>query len=230
MAPPEMVSTVPFPPAVKERPILFSAPMVRALLDGSKTQTRRVVKPVIHCPEWGHAVGRVGGAWRYGSPAALGLRERGDHWSVVLEGDVLQRMCTQEAYGWGAGSGCPYGQPGDRLWVRETWAPLTIGHAYCADPVWNSSPSGRWHPSIHMPRAASRIDLEITGVRVERLQNISEADAKAEGCPGLAPMGFCLSRIEYRELWEAINGPGSWAANPWVWVVEFRKVSHADQA
>ena len=160
-----------------DRPILFSAPMVRALLAGTKTQTRRVCK--------------------------LDVR------SGMPEPELASLLRC-----------CPYGVPGDRLWVRETWAPLTVGYAYRADPVWNAPPADRWHPSIHMPRAASRITLEVTGVRVERLQDISEADVIAEGCPRQMLYGTGW----YRDLWLKINGTGSWGANPWVWVIEFRLV------
>ena len=232
---------------MKERPILFNAPMVRALLAGTKTQTRRIVKPVKFYPDFGCAVGQVGGAWKYGSPAALGLRERGDHWSVVLKGDVLQRMCTSEAYGWGASAGCPYGVPGgDRLYVRETWA---APHAYDHLPprlipqdarIHYAATEDRggllWRPSIHMPRWASRITLEVTGVRVETLQDISEADAVAEGCkpirPELVQDGLIVrpgrSAVEeFRLVWEQIHGGGSWEKNPFVWVVTFRRIDHA---
>lgn len=187
---------------MKERPILFSAPMVRALLDGTKTQTRRIAsKPVRH-PDLGNLY----------APGALVLEREPQH--------VIERAC-------------PYGQPGDRLWVRETWAPMTIGYAYGADPVWNASPDGKWRPSIHMPRAACRIKLEITGLRIERLQDISEADAKAEG---VTWQEWCQNddgtnepyeeaADAFKRLWEQINGGGSWDANPWVWVVEFKVVS-----
>ena len=232
---------------MKERPILFNAPMVRALLAGTKTQTRRIVKPVKFYPDFGCAVGQVGGAWKYGSPAALGLRERGDHWSIALKGDVLQRMCTSEAYGWGAGAGCPYGVPGDRLWVRETWrtdarlddkAPNEFSGwpvKYEADSAvlnhgaFFGQTDGKTRTSIHMPRWASRITLEVNGVRVERLQDIDLADALAEGISDTGAL--ILDRAgneqggpiaEYAVLWEQINGPGSWDANPWVWVLDFK--------
>lgn len=201
---------------MKERPILFSAPMVRALRAGTKTQTRRVVKdrhidaaPPACFFQW--------------------LRER-----------------------------CPYGQTGDRLWVRETWQhsnfPLDPYDESCtvfyrADymddphgPDGEKSPEGRyrnWEPSIHMFRSASRILLEVTAVRVERLQDISAADAVAEGIardgdgyerfhvdPD-APVGQSFTRnpvLAYRGLWESINGVGAWDKNPWVWVIEFKRV------
>jgi hypothetical protein len=182
-----------------ERPILFSAPMVRALLDGSKTQTRRVVKPT---PEWIGQSGVLSYRGRVGLPHAL----------------------------------CPYGQPGDRLWVRETHMDLGACYLYRADAAAEQeraivAPRQPWRPAIHMPRAASRITLEITGVRVERLQDISEDDALAEGCSSTAIVhedgedytGHYASE-EYQDLWESINGPGSWEANPWVWVVEFKRL------
>lgn len=169
-----------------ERPILFNTAMVRAILAGTKTQTRRVVK---HSPApWN----REHTAW-----------------------DMTR---------------CPYGQPGDRLWVRETWAPLTNGYAYAADPIWNASPSGRWRPRIHMPRAASRILLEVTGVCAQRLQDISDADAKAEGValtPRTCTMYDGIWRDAYRDLWESINGKFSWSRNPWLWVVEFKRIEPA---
>jgi hypothetical protein len=209
-----------------ERPILFNAPMVRAILAGTKTQTRRVVKAA---PE----------GW-----APIGPE--------VFSPTVVDRHGDEQpgpdAYGAGNEDGsewirCPYGQPEDRLWVRETWARddedgalmyrADLGRDMNAD-AWEQGriegvPRCRWRPSIHMPRWASRIALEITGVRVERLQDISDADAKAEGCPGghgaIKGYGYSATSVEhYRTLWEQINGPGSWDANPWVWVVGFRRV------
>ena len=188
---------------MKERPILFSAPMVRALLDGSKTQTRRVVKPT---PEWIGQSGVLSYRGRVGLPHAL----------------------------------CPYGQPGDRLWVRESWHQRgkfvfalpdsdkrswlgTREIAYSADA---KRPGHDWRsrPSSHMPRWASRITLEITGVRVERLQDISRGDAMVEGCPFPNMAAYNDPRKWYADLWESINGPGSWDANPWAWVVEFKRL------
>lgn len=217
---------------MKERPILMSAPMVRAILDGSKTQTRRVVKPQ-------PLVTDIKAEW-------AGRRPKGDggggfaHFPRKGETPSLDYMLFN----------CPYGQPGDRLWVRETFADLRgagfdRAFAYLAD----SSKKGyedeeskrcrldygvKWKPSIHMPRIASRLTLEITGVRVERLQDISEAHAIAEGiyqdiggkyqkAKGSGP--FCnTARQAFQFLWEDINGAESWAANPWIWVVEFKRV------
>ena len=213
--------------STKERPILFKDEMVRAILDGQKTQTRRIAKEFD------------------------GLQDMDK---------LLARFPNQE--------GCPYGKPGELLWVRETWASAQHGIvAYRADGecgswmhdgggglIWQrhggilgsgtpnrpeewrgqmfglSKFGGKWRPSIFMPRWASRILLEITAVRVERLNAISESDAMAEGVtedfrPSLDSMGLCSNyRVAYRNLWELINGPGLWDANPWVWVVEFKRV------
>lgn len=202
---------------MKERPILFSGAMVRALLIGSKTQTRRIVKDL---PPWPitaicHDAGGTG-KWMPNGPSPSGTGMAAGHWRL-----------------------CPYGQPGDRLWVRETFAYLGTNkrgpHAYRADTddgerIRVDAP---WKPSIHMPRAASRILLEIVSVRVERLQNISEKDARAEGATieDRHMAGYCAGQFlppairAYRDLWESISGDGSWGANPWVWVVEFKQVA-----
>lgn len=202
---------------MKERPILFSAPMVRALLAGTKTQTRRVVKPQppadwdrncwYRAPVWGWTRNEV--------PSA--------EWHKVR---------------------CPYGQPGDRLWVREAFMHEPADYCWeasvsipCrpAETVYRADHDGDtrgagWKPSIHMPRALSRITLEVTAVRVDRLQDISDAHAVAEGVSPRQPAaasGIYITgqyRLGFRDLWESINGPGSWDANPWVWVVEFQRV------
>lgn len=194
----------------KERPIIFSAPMVRALLDGSKTQTRRVAK----LTDAGH-VKEVGGHRR---------------WHPADPNAVLAS---------------PYGQPGDRLWVKETT--VNVEDFGYLGPVWAESEHGRntleyglapseddctevepedlrLRPSIFMPRSMSRITLEITAVRLQRLQDISRGDAMAEGCPFPNMAQGDDPRKWYAALWGAINGPDSWAANPWVWVVEFTVV------
>ena len=198
---------------MKERPILFSGPMVRALLDGSKTQTRRAIKTM---PENHSAITSFchvdGQSWRL-------FGDRGT-WMEVR---------------------CPYGQPGDRLWVREAWAetrpfgipwPATMTVYREGDN--RTDYGGPWKPSIHMKRSASRITLEITEVHVERLQDISEADALAEGIVRQRDGGYGLAdtthyhftdpRQSYFSLWEAINGAGSVEANPWVWAVTFRRL------
>lgn len=216
---------------MKERPILFRSPMVRAILASTKTQTRRLIKPV--GKDGGFVLKDYGdGPWPYRSEDG----ERGFY--VDRHGyDIEERIA------------CPYGQPGDRLWVREAWANVEVDGArvvYRADAdddgsvpylcpgsggfgggVSNVTPS-RWRPSIHMPRWASRITLEVTDVRVERLQDISEADAIAEGAEPLLvpPDGGSTPHVEgFRSLWESINGPGSWDANPWVWVITFRRIT-----
>ncbi len=214
---------------MKERPIPFSAPMVRALLAGTKTQTRRAVKlPSNLHPDFG---GRA--------PLMLALDDEGI--DLYLHSRVLHKAVR-----------CPYGHPGDRLWVREAWTThkfmdaipprdlQTISIAYVAD---GKIETGKYRQGFHMPRRYSRITLEVTGVRVERLQAISEADAIAEGVdrfPGcrrdddtaafnrIGPVdndSFPIAR--YAALWEAINGPGSWEANPFVWVVAFKRVEVA---
>ena len=204
----------------RERPILFSAPMVRAILAGTKTQTRRAVKPQ---PVESYSV--------------LGDVRETRGWSWPMS-DGQHLPCPGDAML----ARCPYGEPGDRLWVRETFCTMIVNDwpnpvgpiGYRADGNLEHNP-GCWRPSIHMARRHSRITLEITCVRVERLQEISEADAMDEGCRP-APMSmtgvYCgadvlaASAREYRDayrlLWEQINGSDSWDANPWVWVLEFR--------
>lgn len=232
---------------MKSRPILFSAPMVRALLDGRKTQTRRMVNGAVE------DVTR--GTWH--SPARLVHRNtcQRAYCENVDDGELACGGYELTA----AGVACrsPYGANGDQLWVRETWGRVCDDDHDCDDapddhhveyradlsPGCTDLPGGwpadegkfPWRPSIHMPRWANRITLEVTGVRVERLQEISEADALAEGV-GVLSYGGAEDiwrsdsgdtrdpRKAYSDLWESINGDGSWAANPWVWVVEFRRV------
>lgn len=211
---------------MKERPILFSAPMVRAIREGRKTQTRRIVKCAFQSIEENDD----GVLW----PWREDVNNATDHWYP-----------------------CPYGQPGDRLWVRETWCDfdgdgpralykadadvdgsvpyLCTGVGGIGGGVCNHTPE-KWRSPIFMLRWASRILLEIVSVRVERLQEISEKDAKAEGviwheagqfwqpsedinCP------CCFAYGAYAELWQSINGPESWDANPWVWVIEFKRMT-----
>lgn len=212
-----------------ERPILFSAPMVRAILDDKKTQTRRVVNGL-------PAVSLVGD---------VRAVTDGDRWAIARS-----RLDPRGGAAWPAdpapGLLCPYGVPGDRLWVRETHAFIEGGQydpmngdyhdiysvdgpvkphefplAYRADDAWQdecNSEGISWRPSIFMPRWASRITLEVTGVRVERLQYIDDDDARAEGVE---------NRGAFAELWESIHGHGAWDSNPWVWVVSFKRVGAA---
>ena len=228
---------------MKERPILFSAPMVRAILEGRKTVTRRVVKPqpyIANVADDGMRYWNVSGA--------VGGRIR-------LEPDFL--------------ASCPYGQPGDRLWVRESFwknedgfkPTLLLGAKATQQVEYDASLNDldreelrqfqyKRKPSIHMPRWASRITLEVTGMRVERLQDISEEDALAEGLHRIEIGSGYLDRYAataaswqeaveqqvttyedprnaFRDLWESINGAGSWNANPWVWAVEFKRIQQA---
>jgi len=181
---------------MKERPILFSAPMVRAILAGQKTQTRRVMKKLP--PQ------------KFGCSHSIKDCIFGKGWSF----NDARGNCACD------GVRCPYGEPGDRLWVRETWAhAIGGGFHYKAD---YGHSDWLWKPSIHMPRRASRITLEVAGVRVERLQDISEADAYAEGVEA-TEYGQFPAPSAFKYLWESINGPESWISNPWVWVVEFKK-------
>lgn len=194
---------------MKERPIIFSAQMVRAILEGRKTQTRRVIKP---------------------QPTVSEQRLR--ELSAWAEGFTLSQQVNAAFQSGCIDASCPYGRPGDTLWVRETWwgerqdFDAGLRPAYAAtDPKTEAG----WRSPIHMPRWASRITLEITGVRVERLQDISEADAEAEGVAEIGErlLGVTPCRARFFKLWESINGPGSWDANPWVWVVEFKRAAQA---
>lgn len=232
---------------MKERPILFNAEMVKAILSGRKTQTRRVMKP---------------------QPSS-GVRK-----------SVLVKSGTEDGHG--RELVCPLGQPGDQLWVRETFATLgnedgcaidwqenlvkaggpdaaRVYRASCEqrpgnyglwsipdDAFWkphteNMQYEGSWVPSIHMPRWASRIQLEITNVGLQRLQEISSGDAVREGICQLPASGrYCINpgdqyfggasksaKEVYSWLWESIYGEGSWDANQWVWVIEFKLIAPA---
>jgi hypothetical protein len=223
---------------MKERPIIFSGPMARAILDGRKTQTRRVVKPQPPSIEAVKAKsGSDYGWYREPKNGHLPFRPVGPVWAVRdLDANVVSKGLT-----------CPYGVVGDQLWCRETWTP---DHAafypnfpvvYKADSAYDYERENgkvysdeqkawypyRWRSPFHMPRRLSRITLEITGVRVERLQAISEADAMAEGMDAKPEPDLSLNRGRFALLWESINGPGSWDANPWVWVIEFKLLSGA---
>jgi hypothetical protein len=214
---------------ITERPMLFSGAMVRGILDEIKDQTRRVVK----LPKEKGLEFRWEGAWKDGG--ASSLFGSGEYLHVPF------RSLVDGEDGWKRGTSlrhfCPYGKIGDRIWVKETFAPNGVGHhlarmvkapeqpkvyyraTHEGHAAWN------WKPSIFMPRWASRITLEITSIRVERLQEISEEDAVAEGCcVKLNGHDDDFARNCYRKLWETINGKGSWDLNPWVWVVGFRKV------
>lgn len=231
---------------MKERPVIFNGEMVRAILDGRKTQTRRLV------PEWQRP-----------KPYPENDGEPHYNWMAVAQSDrrwgygvfgETEEACAKEL---SIMAPCPFGNAGDRLWVRETFMDLTgtgieattgkfEGFAYRAD-----TPAGsygdevrkeyglKWTPSLHMPRKACRILLEITAVRVERLNDISEEDAEAEGIDmeALYDSQDCYDCIAdhnmtgrptvtgaFKYLWESIYGVDSWNANPWVWAISFRRV------
>lgn len=196
-----------------ERPILFSAEMVQAILAGNKTQTRRVFKQV----------------------ECRSCKNVGEIHKLKKDGSMSIRPCPK-CHG---ETKCPHGQVGDRLWVRETWSThacfddvssaklKAISFHYWAD---GNIKTGKVRPSVHMPRLASRILLEITNIRVERLQSISEHDAIAEGCDN-SKSEAAISQGWYEKpvkaffrLWESINGRESLDANPWVWVITFKVV------
>ena len=211
---------------MKERPILFSGAMVRALIEGKKTQTRRATK----FPDSTTAV-------RWVRDHEMEPAGRYTGWALECDAPFLLPRT------------CPYGVPGDKLWVRETAMMRSVGPArneisivfraehgemggrildHMVQPgEKNPFRGSSWTPGIHMPRWASRISLLVTGIRVERLQEISEEDSKAEGVLPMYPPGNgpARCRYAYRELWDSLNekrGYG-WATNPWVWVVEFKR-------
>ena len=208
---------------MKEHPILFSAPMVRAILDGRKTQTRRIVKDrmpgsdkYLQLQDATHVYQDGAGDWIF--------------WFGGPDAPPVTPEFTLKAYPNGGGFKCPYGRSGDRLWVKETFAPFDQEAMksrdrsmlfYRADDESTCPTDGPWKPSIFMPRWASRIMLEVTGVRVQRLNQISDDDAMAEGAPGPFDDLF-TPRFRFEKLWESINGPDSWEANPLVWVIEFK--------
>ena len=179
-----------------ERPIIFSTPMILAILDGKKTMTRRVIKP----QPAGH---EFNGFNAFGEAIFYPRDDNSD--------DAGLRRC-------------PFGQPGDKLWVRETWRTLTEGIEYRAD--WVDPPRGIWKSPIFMPRLASRITLEIAAIRVERIQDITEEDIRyAEGClytPWL-PSG---DPLVFQNVWDSLNAKRGygWEKNPFVWVIEFRRL------
>ncbi|HCI6403488.1 TPA: hypothetical protein NPO96_003402 [Klebsiella variicola subsp. variicola] len=198
-----------------ERGMIFNSEMVCAILDGRKTQTRRPIK------------------WKQTRFTEIGEREDGSKWPWSED---AEHACDF----WHP---CPFGAVGDRIWVRETWARYNIDQnshdiAYRATTPADWPEEGRWRPSIHMPRWASRILLEITNVGVQRLQDISSGDAVREGICQLPASGrYCLSpgdqyfggashsaKEVYSWLWSSIYGEESWKANPWVWVIEFKRV------
>lgn len=213
----------------KETPILFSTPMVQAILEGRKTMTRRIVNP---------------------QPEKMnGLNTFTPIDEFLSDLKVQAKSGLKEIHTKGAGNGysfplCPYGKVGDVLWVRETFLKngdfMTRGNvAYWYKASIELIPfktfGWKWKPSIHMPKSAARVWLEITNIRVERLQDISEEDAIAEGINGAeGRMGYVdyLKNgqatfhpiTSFQTLWQSINGEQSWNDNPWVWVLEFKQI------
>lgn len=213
---------------MKERPVIFNGEMVRAILDGRKTQTRRIMKVQ---PE------SSGFGLRF-ITESLNNRDTGKYFWSQSDACGINKPRSKPFLS-------PFGQVGDRLWVRETFAAFDADWKHPGKPhdlrdgpwpnvVYPASvakiPDGTCRPSIHMPRWASRITLEITAVRVERLNDISEEDAKAEG---VAPSQHIITppealyRVGFLKLWQSIYGAESWSANPWVWVIDFRRVGGA---
>ena len=231
---------------MKDRPVIFNGEMIRAILDGRKTQTRRVINPQPTLSE------RTGFNWK-GYAYGIGSTYR----------DTVRNFAS-------CFNVCPFGQIGDLLWVRETWQGPLVDEEHFEDYRANAdkfqtpafceyaADGGTrpefcdlddnvrqgWRPSIHMPRWASRILLEITAVRVERLNSISEGDAMAEGVRmiennfgnGPAYCDYSLPNLDdaaewynrandsFKSLWKSIYGAENWSANPWVWVIEFKRV------
>lgn len=221
---------------MKEHPILFSGPMIRALLDGRKTQTRRMVMPMRGLQSKWLTVESINKSPRLYMCYTNPDRRFGAQMEHPRGGPL----------GWVE---CPYGEPGDRLWVRETCRAEELpdgldGVRYAADKgfvpiVDTQEATDRWIdlnayrgqkgsvvPAIHMPRWASRITLEVTGVRVERLNDITDADAEAEGWPGFTDDNGMDSMAWYSDLWDSLNAARGyeWDVNPWVWVMEFRRI------
>lgn len=220
---------------MKQIPILFSTPMVQAILDGRKTQTRRTIKPQ---PELRQFIGNVTG-------------NKIEGWQIPGTDKFWQPDDAPDC----SLLNCPYGKPGDVLWVRETWSSLNTDNGI--EYGFKSTASNatleamedyklKWKPSIHMPKAACRLYLQITDIRVERLQDISEDDAKAEGIQPLlqSRMQVAIDGRLYRNylnnpelfnhglrpvdsfksLWQTINGPESWDRNDWIWVISFKRI------
>ncbi|WP_145541657.1 hypothetical protein [Yersinia alsatica] len=227
---------------MNEKPILFNAEMVNAILSGRKTQTRRIMK--------------VQPSEHFHPQTIHGAMDFTAHWYTpgVIDKDGYLQPARKDVFGVAdedEGYACPLGAVGDQLWVRETFQGPLFDYeqmeSYLEDSAKFESPEYcvykadgntapefvdaddnlhcKWRPSIHMPRWASRINLLITGVRVERLNDISDADASAEGCKiSSMQSGECLSDM-FARLWKSIYGDESWQANPWVWVITFRRVA-----
>lgn len=215
----------------REWPILFSAPMIRAVLSGAKTQTRRLMNPAPPTPEQVRAMHGIGPGF-YEEPRDPGVwRPTGSVWAV-------REVTGMSDPRWR----CRYGVPGDHLWCREAWSVMNkdrttvILHGHHKQPedgldiVYRATEDHGhrgWRPSIHLPRWASRLTLEVTDVRVQRLHEISGADAYAEGCSEHGPEKLGLAVHSFARVWREINGSDSWESNPWVWAISFRRVDAA---
>lgn len=198
---------------MKERPILFSGPMVQAILDGRKTQTRRIVNPQPFHYE--------------GEPCQWYNPTKIDRHGEEYPSEEVFGFFDEET-GWP----CKYGGPGDRLWVKETFMPMPHLNAKAFYRASDGLVGGKWKPSIFMPRNLSRITLEIAEVRVERLNDISEVDILSEGVTVDKVAQWCnvpwssLPTLHhaFQCLWNSINGEASWDLNPWVWVLTFKRI------
>ena len=217
-------------PAITERPMLFQTEMVKAILEGRKTQTRRtkgleVPKDLVF--------DEIKFYYRSWPKRPLCFMK-----SIIAKGKEYFQIIAQFK--------CPYGKPGDLLWVKETWSKVTDASKKEDNRIHFKASTGKnnftWKPSIHMPKEASRIWLMIEDIRVERVQEISERDAIAEGIEeiskkygyefdiykdymGFMHDGYQTPRYSFKSLWVSINGEESWNANPWVWVIQFRVLS-----
>lgn len=203
---------------IKERPILFNTQMVRAILEGRKTQTRRI----LNCDH----------------PVVTGFIPNGPYY---WQGTAISKAVEQQYIStFPRLVKCPFGAVGNRLWVREKWRKTEISECGCSDNcncnfgrydyfASSNDTDAKWKPSIHMPRSACRLILEITNIRVERLNDISQIDSIREGCHGLHEHDLgdetkASPKEQFKALWQEINGTDSWAKNPWVWVIEFRVI------
>ena len=219
---------------MKERPILFNSEMVQAILSGRKTQTRRVIQSPARTMQANNinciSYREPGDKWY--QDYVFSMRDRSGAWQDYTKEQFLAK--------------CPLGKPGDQLWVRETFATLACGSyepekpsltgtyqevRYLATDRLAHCDAGvrgyNWRPSIHMPRWASRINLLITGIRVERLDDISQHDARCEGIVDHHNVG--QEKYLFSRLWRDIYGEESWSDNPWVWAIEFERVAPAGE-
>lgn len=186
------------------KPILFNTEMVQAILEGRKTQTRRVVKS------------------RHESGEYLIVRQKEDGQLLEIQSlDFNGKNCNKNVT-------CPFGKVGDVLWVRETFKISKKGerYQYLATDENHSDKQQKWKPSIHMPFEACRLFLQITNIRIERLQDIGDADAANEGCiyGRGASVDPAVGNNIFINLWQSVYGAESWNANPWVWVIEFKQI------